>query len=119
MGARACVPSPLVLYYRSHPPPATHPTASTLMFSTTDLGHWALENGLAVYRDIHGKTVRYDQPSLELAIENVKNNRSSYATYEAYQRHWFHFERGLALFKGATGHPAPPECSIKILKVML
>jgi hypothetical protein len=78
------------------------------MFSTTDLGYWALENGLAVYRDIHGKADRYDQPSLELCIQNTKNNRSFYGTYEAYQRHWFHFEHGLALFKGATGPSAPP-----------
>ena len=68
--------------------------------SSTDLGHWALENGIAVYTDIYGKTDRYNKPGLELAIQNVKNNRSHYATYESYQRHWFHFERGLAQLKG-------------------
>ena len=67
--------------------------------SPTDLGRWTLENGSAVYRDIFRKAVRYDQPSLEIAIQNVKSNRSHYAAYEAYERAWFHFERGLALFK--------------------
>ena len=70
------------------------------MFSSPyDLGHWTLENGVAVYTDIYGKTVRHNRPSLENAIQNVKSNRSHYATYEAYERAWFHFERGLALFK--------------------
>jgi len=76
------------------------------MFSSSlDLGHWALENRLAVYRDMYGQTVSYDQPGLELAIKNVKSERSSYATYEAYQRAWFHFERGLALFRVASLAP--------------
>ena len=67
----------------------------------TDLGNWAIKDGLAVYTGIYGKTVRYNKPSLELAIQNVKSNRSHYATYEAYQRDWFHFERGFALFNVA------------------
>jgi hypothetical protein len=67
----------------------------------TDGGSWTFENNLAVYRHWHGKADRFDRPSLELAIQNVKNNRDSYATYEAYQRCWFHFERGLGLFKSA------------------
>ena len=69
--------------------------------STTDMGWWTLENNLAVYKHWHGKTDRYDRPSLEVAIQNVKNNRNFYATYKAYQRDWFHFERGLDLFKAA------------------
>ena len=72
--------------------------------SSTDLGHWALENGLAAYRDIYGKTVYYDQHSLEAAIQNVKSSRSHYATYETYQRAWFHFERGLGLFRAVLPH---------------
>ena len=79
------------------------------MFSSpTDLGHWALKNGLAVYTDIYGKTNPYNQPSLELAVQNVKNNRSFYATYEAYQRNLFHFECGLALFRVAPLATWPP-----------
>ena len=69
--------------------------------SSTDLGHWALKNGVAVYTDIYGKTVYYDQPSLETAAQNVKSSRSHYATHDDYQRDWFHFERGLGLFKVA------------------
>ncbi len=76
-----------------------------MFHSSTDLGHWALENGLAVYTDIHGKAVRYNRPSLEIAIQNVKINKSHYATYEAYQRAWFHFEHGLGLFKVAPLSP--------------
>jgi hypothetical protein len=71
------------------------------MQSETDTGWWTLENNLAAYKRWHGKTDRYDRPSLEAAIQNVKNNRNAYATYEAYQRHWFHLERGLGLFKAA------------------
>ena len=67
--------------------------------SPYDLGHWTLENETAVYTDIYGKTVRYNRTSLEKVIQNVKSNRSHYPTYEAYERAWFHFERGLALFK--------------------
>jgi hypothetical protein len=40
----------------------------------------------------------YTKDSLEFCIENVKKNRSSYQTYEAYEADWFHFELGLALF---------------------
>jgi hypothetical protein len=65
------------------------------------MGRWTLENNLAVYKHWHGKTDRYDRPSLEVAIQNVKNNRNFYATPEAYQRDCFHFERGLGLFKAA------------------
>jgi len=89
--------------------PAINPTAfkpmddscSEYIQSTTDTGWWALENNLAVYKHLHGKTDRYNRPALEAAIQKVKNNRNFYATYEAYQRHWFHFERGLGLFKAA------------------
>jgi hypothetical protein len=69
--------------------------------STTDTGCWTFENNQAVYRHWYGRVDRYNRPSLEEAIQNVKNNRNSYATYEAYQRNWFHFERGLGLFKAA------------------
>ena len=64
-------------------------------------GSWIFENNLAVYRHWHGKVDRYDRPSLEAAIQNTKNNRNHYATYEAYKRDWFRFERGLGLFKAA------------------
>ena len=66
-----------------------------------DMGRWTFEKNFAVYRHWHGKADYYDRPSLELAIQNVKNNRNFYATYEAYERSWFHFERGLGLFKAA------------------
>jgi hypothetical protein len=69
--------------------------------STTDTCWWTFENNLAVYRHWHGKVDRYDRPSLEVAIQNIKNNRNHYATYEAYEHAWFHFERGLGLFKAA------------------
>jgi hypothetical protein len=69
--------------------------------SETDMGRWTLENNLAVYRHWHGEEVRYNRPGLEAAILNVKNNRNFYATYEAYERNWFHFERGLGLFRAA------------------
>jgi hypothetical protein len=71
------------------------------MQSETDMGRWTFENNLAVYKHWHGKTDRYDRPSLEVAIQNVKNNRNFYATYEHYQCDWFHFERGLGFFKAA------------------
>ena len=71
------------------------------MQSETDTGRWTLENNLAAYKHWHSKTDRYDRPSLEVAIQNVKNNQNAYATYEAYQRDLFHFERGLGLFKAA------------------
>ena len=66
-----------------------------------ELGIWYLENGLAVFEDPFKGAAYYDRPSLERAIQNVKNNRKWYATYEAFKRDWFHFERGLSLFRAA------------------
>ena len=70
-----------------------------MTFYNERLGTWSPENNLAVFREPFRDAVHYSRASLETAIQNVKSNRHWYATYEAYERDWFHFERGLALFK--------------------
>lgn len=65
-------------------------------------GTWSVKNGIATFTHWHGETNTYNQESLELAIQNVKRNRSAYATYEAFKEHWFHFSRGLSMLKAAS-----------------
>jgi hypothetical protein len=76
-------------------------SATTDDFSLRCTGRWTLESNLAVYRHGNGNEDRYNQPALEAAILNVKNNRNFYATHEAYERDLFHFETGLDLFRAA------------------
>ena len=59
-------------------------------------GHWTFDSDrqLAVYQGMD----YYNKESIHLAIENVKKERDSYATYEAYKSNLNHFERDLSVF---------------------
>lgn len=72
------------------------------MFCSAYEGTWALEKELAVFKSTYGTAVdSYNQASLEIAFENVKNNHEHYATDEAHKRALSHFASGLALFNVA------------------
>ena len=49
----------------------------------------------------------YQKSALEIAIANVKKNRSSYFTEEAFSRHLCMLEEGLAMFPAAPINTPP------------
>lgn len=71
---------------------------SGLGFLAGHQGSWCIENGLATFTSWpSGRVDRYNQETLELAIQNTKDNRSGYKTYDAYRAALFHLQSGLAM----------------------
>lgn len=62
---------------------------------TKGCGSWKREGDVVIYTDPFGEKSVYQKESLEFALNNVKANRNSYATWEAYDRAVSHFEHGL------------------------
>lgn len=60
---------------------------------------WRLENGLAVLAEDFCTPVKYDEPSLRIALRNTKSDWRSFATPEAHARQVWKFKTGLNLFK--------------------
>ena len=76
---------------------------SDLSFLLHDTGSWSVKNGVAAFTSWPGGRIdRYNQESLELAIQNVENNRLEYATYDAYRARLFQLKRGLSMLIAAT-----------------
>jgi hypothetical protein len=76
---------------------------SDLSFLSHYTGSWSVKNGVATFTSWPGgKIDRYNQERLELAIQNVKNNRSEYAIYDAYRAHLCHFQSGLSMLIAAN-----------------
>lgn len=60
---------------------------------------WRIEDGLAVLYQ-HGQTPwKYQLSSLQNTLQNVKSNRNSYATQDAWERQVCMFEAGIALME--------------------
>jgi hypothetical protein len=67
-------------------------------------GSWNVKDGIASFTSSLTNTIsRYNRQALELAIQNVKNTRSSYKTYDAYIASLFHFQSGLSMLNARTG----------------
>ena len=63
-------------------------------------GVWELQkNNTVTYTDCLDKSVQtYTLHTIQIALNNVKNNRTSYETKEAWTNHIAHFEHGRSLF---------------------
>ena len=76
---------------------------SDLSFLSHNTGSWSVKNGVATFTSWPGDQIaRYNQESLELAIYNVKNNRSEYATYDAYRARLCQLQSGLSMLIAAN-----------------
>jgi hypothetical protein len=75
---------------------------SDLSFLSHNTGSWSVKNGVATFTWTRGSVARYNQESLELAIQNVKNNRSWYAIDDAYRAHLCQLQSGLSMLIAAN-----------------
>jgi hypothetical protein len=76
---------------------------SDLSFLVDDTGWWSVKNGVATFTSWPGyRITRYNQESLELAIQNVKNNRSWYAIDDAYRDRLCQLQSGLSMLIAAN-----------------
>jgi 5-keto 4-deoxyuronate isomerase len=75
---------------------------SDLSFLSHNTGSWSVKNGVATVTWPRGSVARYNQESLELAIQNVKNNRSVYVTYDDYRAHLCQLQSGLSMLIAAN-----------------
>lgn len=76
---------------------------SDLNFLLHDTGSWSVKNGVATFTSWPGGRIdRYNQESLELAIQNVENNRSEYAIYDAYRARLCQLQSGLSMLIAAN-----------------
>lgn len=71
---------------------------------------WAIENDLAACHSTSNRNgpIHYNLESIELTIENIKKNRSSYATEEYYIKELKYFERGRILLLNHINSKAEP-----------
>jgi hypothetical protein len=94
---REWTPSPLEHTRSTYPDPK-----SDLSFLTWS-GSWSTRDKVATFASQpSGGITSYDQQSLMLAVQNVKDRRSDYKTYEAYRAHLFHLQSGLSILSAAV-----------------
>jgi hypothetical protein len=93
---------------REWTPSSLEHTRSTYSDLKSDLsfliwsGSWSTRDRVATFTSQpSGKITDYDQQSLMLAIQNVKDSRSDHKTYEAYRAHLFHLQSGLSILSAA------------------
>lgn len=73
------------------------------------LGYWKLHGDTVTYTHFFDKSVEtYTRHAIQIALNNVKNNRTSYETEKTWTDHIAHFEHGRSLFPvNWLTNPAP------------